>query len=162
MTPNESAPAGLESLTVNDAITFKTSHGEQYTGVVDCVHATCAYVFVPGPGAGWQTAVQRRDSDGIWLEGVQTHVNEPPAPGPGGPEQEPTRLGFCTPAELTAYVGRHVHGMTIGFGIAGHLRAVEGAYAVIVNGHGAHQQKITDLWWLAHPGPLLLNGRPLT
>lgn len=72
------------------------------------------------------------------------------------------RLGLVGPDELAPYVGRHVHGMTLSFGIAGQLRAVEGTDAVIVNGFGVHRQKITGLWWLAHPGPFRLNGRPLT
>ncbi|MEU5900402.1 hypothetical protein [Streptomyces venezuelae] len=160
-TPNESAPAALAALSVNDEITLKTGEGELCTGIVDCVHATCAYVTIPGPGAGWHTAVQQRDADGIWLEGVGP-VDEPSSAERGVSDEEPTRLGSCGPDELTAYVGCHVHGITIGFGIAGHLRAVEGAYAVIVNGHGVHRQQITGLWWLVRPGPFLLNGQPVS
>ncbi|WP_327359515.1 hypothetical protein [Streptomyces sp. NBC_01304] len=72
------------------------------------------------------------------------------------------RLGACSPHVLALNTGRHVQGLNGSDGIAGHLRAVEGNKAVIVNGFGVTHVNVGAFIWLVHPHQFTLGGKPVS
>ena len=72
-----------------------------------------------------------------------------------------TVLGRISPALLEPHVGKHVQALTLGSGVAGQLERIEGDNAVITNGWGTTRLPIAGRWWLLHPGPFTLGGKPV-
>ncbi|MEU5433853.1 hypothetical protein AB0G73_10810 [Streptomyces sp. NPDC020719] len=72
------------------------------------------------------------------------------------------RLGHIHASELRPFIGRHVQGISLSGGTAGHLQDVnDRGEAVLINGFGTVVHPVDGFWWCVHPGTFTLNGAPI-